>query len=92
MIMDAHIWPSLYPAIIVGLFVSFSFGPFSLLRSVVGAIAGLVGGALAYHALQVLEVSAGPIATAVTFGTSALVALIILKILDRTAHSKTTNS
>lgn len=86
--MDAHIWPSLYPAIVVGLFVSFSFGPLSLMRSVLGACAGLAGGALAYHALQAVAVSAGPIATATTFGTSALVAWIILKILDRTATAK----
>ncbi len=88
--MDAHAWPSLYPAIILGLFVSFSFGPFSMLRSAVGAGGGLLGGATAYHALKAFAFGAGPFATVVTFAASAIVAWIILKILDRAALSKNT--
>jgi len=80
--MDAHLWPSLYPAIIVGVFVSVSWGEMSALRVFAGAIGGLVGGALSYFALSYLGLGTGPTGSIGTMLTGALLAWGVVKTLD----------
>ena len=81
--MDAHIWPSLYPAIVVGLFVSLSFGGISILRCLIGALAGLAGGAAAYFVLLALNLNSGPIGSIGMLATSAVFAWLVLKFTDQ---------
>lgn len=80
--MDAHIWPSLYPAIIVGFLVSLSFGPMRFLRLAAGAVGGLVGGAIAVYFLITNDLNSGPTGSITTMVAGAVVAWLAIKTVD----------
>ncbi len=80
--MEAHIWPSLYPAIIVGLFVSLSTGAFSVIKMVVGGLGGLIGGAVAYFALAHVGAWHGAVGSISTMLAGALVAFVAVRLRD----------
>jgi hypothetical protein len=70
--MDPHYWPSLYPAIGIGLLVGFAVGGWLPLLS--GALGGLLGGVLGLMINGWLGLSDGFMALVVPVVCSALIA------------------
>jgi hypothetical protein len=77
--MDAHFWPSVYPAIIVGLLVGLGQGGFKNL--LLGGIAGLVGGSGTLLALKAVGLNAGLLGSVITLAGGGLAALALTKAL-----------
>lgn len=67
--MDAHFWPSVYPAILVGLLIGLGQG--GLLRIVLGGFGGTIAGALGLLTLKAAGIDTGFVAAALTIAAGA---------------------
>lgn len=81
--MDGHFWPSIYPAIIVGVFVAFSARSLSLGSVFAGALGGLVGGVAGLLFLRAIGLDQGIIGSVGTMAGGALCAWLCLLALQR---------
>jgi uncharacterized membrane protein YeaQ/YmgE (transglycosylase-associated protein family) len=55
--MDPHFWPSMYPGVIVGILYGLSLR--GVFNTVVAAVGGLIGAALAYEILTAADMNDG---------------------------------
>lgn len=81
--MDGHFWPSIYPAIIVGVFVAFSARSLSLGSVLAGALGGLVGGVAGLLFLRAIGMDQGITGSVGTMAGGALFAWLCLVALQR---------
>ena len=56
-IMDDHFWPAMYPGLIVGILYGLSLR--GLTNTIVAAVGGLIGAALAYEILTIANLNDG---------------------------------
>lgn len=70
--MDDHFWPALYPGLIVGLLYGLSIRGWA--NTLVSAVGGLIGAALAYELLLAIGMNDGLVSVAamvvIAFGCS----------------------
>lgn len=90
--MDPHVWPSLYPAIVVGLLVSFaSAGSLGWLKALAGMVGGLLGGSVAYFGLGALALGSGAIGSLGMLAASAALAWVFVKLICAQNSTKPPN-
>jgi hypothetical protein len=74
--MDDHFWPSIYPAIAVGLLLGLAYGGVRLASA--GTLGGLIGGSAAYYLAAAVGLDDGIAALALLVGLSALAAYALI--------------
>jgi hypothetical protein len=79
--MDDDFWPSIYPAIAVGLLLGLAYG--GLTRALLGTLGGLVGGAGAYLLSAAIGLQNGVASLAALLGGAALGAYIFITLRKR---------
>ena len=84
--MDDHFWPSIYPAIAVGLLLRLAYGGLTL--AVVGTLGGLIGGAAAYYLCAAIGLDDGIGSLVLLVGCSALGAYVFVALAKRMQSAK----
>ena len=79
--MDDHFWPSIYPAIAVGLLLGLAYG--GLTQALLGTLGGLIGGAGAYFLSAAIGLQDGIASLAVLLGGAALGAYVLITLGKR---------
>ena len=83
--MDDHFWPSIYPAIAVGLLLGLAYG--GLTPALLGTLGGLLGGAGAYFLSAAIGLQDGIASLAALLGGAALGAYILITLGKRLSKS-----
>lgn len=79
--MDDHFWPSIYPAIAVGLLLGLAYGGITL--TVMGTLGGLIGGAGAYFLSAAIGLDDGIASLVLLVACSALGAYLLIALGKR---------
>jgi hypothetical protein len=79
--MDDHFWPSIYPAIAIGVLLGLAYGGLAL--TVMGTLGGLLGGAGAYLLSAAIGLEDGIASLALLVGCSALGAYVLIALGKR---------
>jgi hypothetical protein len=81
--MDDHLWPSLYPGIIVGILYGLGIGGWR--ATAPGGAGGLAGAAVAFFAVQWLAVPEGFVTFVASVAAAVAGAMLVLALLRRLA-------
>ena len=57
--MDDHFWPAMYPGLIVGILYALSLRDRGIFNTVIAAVGGLIGAAIAYECLRAIDMNTG---------------------------------
>ena len=77
--IDDHFWPSIYPAIVVGLIYGFNAGRY--LTAAAGAFGGMMGAIAAFIAIHRLGLDEGPLTLTALVASSLLGAYLAVAAL-----------
>jgi hypothetical protein len=83
--MDDHFWPSIYPAIAIGLLLGLTYGGVRLASA--GTLGGLIGGAGAYYLAAAIGLDDGIAALALLVACSSVGAYAVI-LLSKRLQSK----